>query len=406
MKLLYSAKAIIASVLLGSALSAGAQTPTTNGPGLCDGVVANFNTNDNGYNSPSIYGSIFDSSLYYHAGRGYWTDYLPPFRTTAPGFPRVLNIISPPYANPNPSGTFNVGFYYIVNNPAVDRFQVRIISVTQTPMGTVTNVEATSGLQPFSAWSTPTPYADPLAPAPGIPDPTPLMSGFQGFVCIRLIDPDIVNGPNTNFRVEVSYIINGATFAVFDNLSIGPLNIPLPVTFIGLVANRGSNNTVGLRWDVTEEIDVREYQIESSLDGRTFTSQGSVPAVGKSIYSFTDDQVSAKAVFYRIKSIDMNGSFKYSGVLRLPGDGSNSFANQVIIYPVPAKDDITVQHPRLGRNAKMMITAPDGKVLRVIVPANGASHTPVNISGMAPGMYMLRVDDGEGYGQSIKFIKN
>src|SRR5258706_1379060 len=115
MKKLYFAKAILISFLF-IATGANSQTPSQVGTGVCDGIVANFNTNDNGFNSPSVYGSIFDSSFYYHSGRGYWTDYLPPYRTTAPGFPRVMNIISPPYVNPNAVGTFNVGFHYIVPN--------------------------------------------------------------------------------------------------------------------------------------------------------------------------------------------------------------------------------------------------------------------------------------------------
>src|SRR5689334_25118311 len=140
MKLIYAAKTRLFYLLIFFSVGASAQTPTITVPGVCDGVIANFNTNDNGYNSPSIYGSIFDSSFYYNASRGYWTDYMPPFRIGPPGFPRTLDIISPPYANPSPSGTFNIGFYYIVPNPAVDRFQVRIISVTTTPQGTVTDV--------------------------------------------------------------------------------------------------------------------------------------------------------------------------------------------------------------------------------------------------------------------------
>src|SRR5690242_21176313 len=104
----------------------------------------------------------------------------------------------------------------------------------QTPQGTVTNVEATSGVQFFANWSTPRPYVD---------TGTVLLNGFEGNVCIRLIDPDIVNA-NTTFRVEVSYLIHEPFFAVFDNVSIGPLQIPLPVDFIGLVANRNTDNSV------------------------------------------------------------------------------------------------------------------------------------------------------------------
>jgi hypothetical protein len=400
MKKIYPAKALLFSLLI--SMAAYSQTPSQVTVGLCDGVVANFNTNDNGFNSPSVYGSIFDSSFYYHAGRGYWTDYMPPYRTTVPGVPRVLNIISPPYVNPNPTGTFNVGFYYIIGNPVTDRFQVRIISVTQTPQGTVTNVEATSGVQPFSAWSTPTPYVDGVTRP--VPDPTPLMGAFEGNVCIRLIDPDIQNGPATTFRVEVSYLVNSPLFAVFDNLSIGPQQIPLPVNFIGLVAERNASAGVDLKWDVSEEINVREYQIERSTNGSSFTSVGSVNAKGKSIYQFTNYNAPASTIFYRVKSIDIDGRSKYSGILKLTG--GNSFSNEIKVYPVPARDEVTVQHKQLGTNARLIVTSADGQVVRSITPREGASHTPVNINGLAPGVYMLRLDNGKGDIQSAKLIKN
>lgn len=401
MKPVYKAKGLILALsLFAFTLAAKAQVPTSPVPGVCSGVIANFNTTDNGYNSPSIYGSIFDSSFYYHAGRGYWTDYLPPYRTGVPGVPRVLNIISPPYPNPSPSGTFNVGFYYIVGNPATDRFQVRIISVTQTPLGTVTNVEATSGVQFFSNWSTPTPYVDGTTNT--IPDPTPLMGAFQGNICIQLNDPDIVNGPNTTFRVEISYLVNSPFFAVFDNLSIGPIDIPLPVDFIGLVANRTASNTVDMKWDVSDEIDVREYIVERSIDARYWEPAGSIGAKGKSVYMFQDNNVPAKTLYYRIKSIDIDGRTKYSGTIRLNGD--NSYGNELSAYPVPAKNDIIIQHKKLRGQAKLTIASTNGTVVKVIQPTPGSSHTPVDVSALAPGVYILRLDDETGW-QSTKLIK-
>lgn len=376
-----------------------AQSPTTVTTGICPGVVADFNTNDNGFNSPSIYGGIFDSALYFNAARGYWTDYLPPVRVNAPGFPRVLNSISPPYQNPNPTNTFTVGFYYIVNNPVLDRFVVRIISVTQTPMGTVSNIEASSGVQSFADWSTPTPYID------NGPDPTPFMAGFQGNVCIRLIDPDIVNSPNTTFRVEVTYLINGPTFAVFDDLSIGPLNSPLPVNFIGLAATRNTDNTVSLRWDVTEEINVREYQVEKSSDGRLFTTTGAVMAKGKSIYAFTDAG-SAKTIYYRVKSVDMDGRVKYSSIVQLKGNAANTFNDQLLIYPVPAQESVTIAHKKLERGAMISITSANGKLVRKMVPPIGTSNTIVDLSGIPAGLYFVQLEDGMGGIQSAKLVKN
>ena len=100
MKLLYPVKAFCVISLLLCSVIVKAQVPTTITNGICTAVVADFNTSDNGFNAPSIYGSIFDSSFYFHAGRGYWTDYLPPFRTAAPGFPRVMSVISPAVHQP------------------------------------------------------------------------------------------------------------------------------------------------------------------------------------------------------------------------------------------------------------------------------------------------------------------
>ena len=405
MKLLYPVKACFLFLFLLCMVSVKAQVPTSLTNGVCDGVVANFNTNDNGFNAPSIYGSIFDSSFYYNAGRGYWTDYMPPLRTAAPGFPRVMSVISPPFANPNPTGTFNVGFYYIVGNPALDRFQIRIISVTETPTGTVTNVEASTGVQFFSTWSTPQPYVDGVTTP--VPDVTPFMGTFQGNICIRLIDPDIVNSPTTNFRVEVSYLVNNPQFAVFDNVSIGPSQIPLPVNFIGLVAERNPvTKSVDLKWDVSEEIDVAEYQVERSTNGSSFTSAGSVPAKGKSIYTYSDNNVPSGTLYYRIKSVDIDKKFKYSGIIRLADNASNSFGSKLFVYPTPTNGDMVIEHKKLDGKAKMAITSLDGRILKVISPTPGSSHTPVSISNLSPGVYLLKVTDENGYSETIKVVRN
>jgi hypothetical protein len=406
MKLLYPVKACFVILFTLCLVSVKAQVPTSTTNGICSGVVADFNSNDNGFNSPSIYGSIFDSSFYYNAVRGYWTDYLPPFRTAAPGFPRVMSVISPAFPNPNPTGTFNVGFYYIVGNPAIDRFQVRIISVTNNGSGTVTDVKATSGVQTFASWSTPTPYVDGTS-SPVAPDPTPFMGAFQGNICIRLVDPDIINSPNTSFRVEVSYLISDPTFAVFDNLSIGPLNIPLPVNFIGLVANRvESTKSVDLKWDVSEEIDVEEYQVERSTNGISFTTAGAVPAKGKSIYTYSDNNVPTGTIYYRIKSMDIDKKFKYSGIIRLADNASSSYGNKLLAYPTPTTGDFIVEHKKLDGRSKMSINSLDGRVLKMIVPTPGSSHTPVSMSNLAPGVYLLKVTDENGYSETIKVIRN
>jgi hypothetical protein len=235
---------------------------------------------------------------------------------------------------------------------------------------------------------------------------TPFMNGVQGNVCIRLVDPDIQNASNTTFRVEIAYLVNEPGFAVFDNLSIGPSNIPLPVNFIGLVANRNTpNNAVDLKWDVSEEINVREYQVERSTNGSSFSTIGSVMAKGKSIYAFTNMNAGSGTLYYRVKSVDMDGRYKYSGILKLSGNSNNSFGTGLQVYPNPVRDQATLEHKELSAKSQISISTIDGRIMRVITPTYGSSHTPINLSGMLPGMYIVRLDDGMGNIETTKFVK-
>jgi len=192
---------------------------------------------------------------------------------------------------------------------------------------------------------------------------------------------------------------------VFDNLSIGPVGAPLPVDFIGVVANRNSsNNTVDLKWDVSSEVNVSEYAVERSTNGSSFTTVGTIAAKGKSIYAFTNYNVPSTTVFYRIMSRDIDGRTKYSGIVKLAGN--NSYSDQLKVFPSPARDEITIQHSKLEKAAKIMITSIDGQLMKTILPREGTSHTFVNITGFAPGMYFIRLDNGTGDVQTVKLIKN
>jgi hypothetical protein len=47
----------------------------------------------------------------------------------------------------------------------------------------------------------------------------------------------------------------------------------------------------------------------------------------------------------------------------------------------------------------------EGKTLRIVNPVNGASHTLVDLSGLSSGMYMIKLENGEGETETIKIIK-
>jgi hypothetical protein len=412
MKHIYTffSKGLLMAVCLAAFSKANAQSSSTTAPGQCGIVVANFNNNSGNHASPSLYGDLFDSSFYYNPIRGYWTD-MDGGRTTPPQSPRNITIISPPYTNPSAPGTFNVGFYYIVPRAVADRFQIRIVAVSPGPGGTTTsNIVATSGVKTFSDWSSPAPYVDQtVTNANGTSPANPLLTGDSGHVCIKILDADITNDPGTFYRVEIAYVLSSPGFdnffAVYDNLSIGQSigGGSLPVNFIGIVGNRANDQAVNVRWDVGDEVDVKEYQVERSTTGGSFSTIGIVDAHKKSVYSYTDQSAKAAVLYYRIKSVDLNGATKYSGIIKV--NGNSSFSNELKVYPSPAQSQITLQHNQLFANAKVTISTMDGRLLKTVTPGAGVSNTMVDLSGIAAGMYVLRVDNGNGKIETTTFVK-
>ena len=51
------------------------------------------------------------------------------------------------------------------------------------------------------------------------------------------------------------------------------------------------------------------------------------------------------------------------------------------------------------------ISTADGRVVKSIVPATGSVQTYVDVSSLASGIYMMRLDTGDGNTQTMKVIK-
>ncbi len=369
---------------------------TVSNSGDCSNVSANFNSGDQGYNSESIY--YGNSRFYFNTAQGWWSE-VDGVSATPPvpggGGARLVSIISPLYTNPNPVGIFDVGFYYVVPNPAVNRFQVRIISATPQGEFTVYNVEASSNFRTFAAYSTPpTPYAG----------GAPQIAGQQGYVCIRLIDQDITNAPGVAYRVEVTYEVAEPLFTVFDDLSIGgTVAAPLPVNFLGLSANKVASG-IEVKWDIADEIDVKEYQLEKSTNGFSFQAVGTVDANGRNtMYSYVDPNNKAEQIYYRVKSVDIDGKTKYSGIIRFKDN--TSFTTDVKVYPSPARSQITVQHSRLESKARITVSTIDGRMVKMVTPGQGNSNTMLDISSLSAGTYVLKIDNGNGKVETTTFVK-
>ena len=97
------------------------------------------------------------------------------------------------------------------------------------------------------------------------------------------------------------------------------LSPPLPLELIGFSVSKKEKFNQ-LNWTTWNEIDFDQFEIEKSFDGTIWYTLGSVAAQGnhteqRTEYTFKDELPGKRKSFYRLKMLDVDGSFQYSNVL-------------------------------------------------------------------------------------------
>ncbi|MGG9962082.1 choice-of-anchor tandem repeat GloVer-containing protein [Ferruginibacter sp. SUN106] len=158
----------------------------------------------------------------------------------------------------------------------------------------------------------------------------------------------------------------------------------LPLTIINFDAVK-QEQSVKLNWVTENEINVANFEVEKSSNASDFTAIGTVAAKGNiatNNYSINDNHPFAGVNYYRLKAIDKNSQFKYSGIVKV--DFSKKYT--INILPNPAKDYITIN----GADAFKQIQVIDvtGKVVKQM---NKEATNRYNISGLNKGVYVIKL---------------
>lgn len=169
--------------------------------------------------------------------------------------------------------------------------------------------------------------------------------------------------------------------------------VVLPVRLLGFSVDATESGRE-IRWNVEAEDGVDYYEIERSQDGRAFQSIGRVPAKNQSgsyQYAFTDRQALTGKVFYRLKTVDVDGRFVFSNILVREADLNGSLFR---FYPNPAKGSFSILRKGSG-TATLQVFQLDGK-LRLQKTIAYASEN-ISLEGLAPGIYvvLLRTNSGD-----------
>jgi hypothetical protein len=163
--------------------------------------------------------------------------------------------------------------------------------------------------------------------------------------------------------------------------------VVLPVVLTRFGASR-TGAGVQLRWATASEKNSARFDVQRSLDGRTFATVVSVPAAGSSLvarpYAATDGSAPAAALYYRLRQVDQDGTTAYSAVVPLAPAAEAPF----MPYPNPTRDVVTVAaSTAAGQLAEVRDL--HGRLVRA---SRLAADGRLSLAGLATGTYALLLD--------------
>ncbi len=178
---------------------------------------------------------------------------------------------------------------------------------------------------------------------------------------------------------------------------------------VGIIYFTGKlqGDKVLLNWQVENEINFDRYEIERSFNGTAYTKIGEVKAANLSNYSFSDnaDAIRGRAVYYRLRKMDKDGSFSYSAVFTLHIPLNTKFT----VYPNPSTGSFINLQMNNNLNDKVTVQVTDmaGRIVinHVYTASTGLISIPT--TNLTNGSFLVRMITGENetFIQKVVVIK-
>jgi alpha-amylase len=183
----------------------------------------------------------------------------------------------------------------------------------------------------------------------------------------------------------------------------------LPVNIVSFTASAARKSTL-LEWKVTDNDQIAEFEVQRSVDGKTFQSLASVNASvkqGNEDYFYTDEKpMFNTAIYYRLKMLGKDGSALFSKI-QLVKILSNDL--EISLLGNPATNELKMQiNSEENSICNFVILGQNGDKLleKEAQVSAGNSMQTINIKELTAGIYFLRVTNGSGYNKVINFVKS
>lgn len=202
---------------------------------------------------------------------------------------------------------------------------------------------------------------------------------------------------NTTLPPGYSLLVNANNVQLLKSL------IVTPVDLISFTANQRGTRVL-LQWITENEINNNYFDVERSSNGINFLSIGRVGASmapgSRKEYSFSDQPLQTRLLYYRLKQVDIDGRFTYSRTIVVHFIQEE---NSILLYPNPARDKIQIILNNMNYPVQVTITDMQGRLIAT-KQLNDQLHWQWSAAHLKPGMYILKAVD-DMHAKTILFMK-
>ncbi|SEI37061.1 Por secretion system C-terminal sorting domain-containing protein [Dyadobacter koreensis] len=213
---------------------------------------------------------------------------------------------------------------------------------------------------------------------------------------------DLGNGGTSGSLTEGNVLSAGAvsSFSPFTLATFGSENA-LPVTLTD-ISVQNENQTALLKWSTANEINSDKFEIEHSLDAKSWRKVGVTNAAynSKSVvnYEFIHNNPVQGMNYYRLKMIDRDATFAYSKIIDL------KFTSKALltVYPNPVAKKVYlktefsfgIKHVELINNLGQIITK-----VELYDSTKG-----IDVSNLSEGSYLVKVKLSNGLQETHRIL--
>ncbi|MEO5674862.1 MAG: L-type lectin-domain containing protein [Chitinophagales bacterium] len=214
-------------------------------------------------------------------------------------------------------------------------------------------------------------------------------SPATGLSCTNCLNPVADPAGSTTYILTGNFGCLTATDTM--DLTVDCVILPIELKSFAALCE---NNKTTLNWTTSAEFNNDYFIAERSPDAVSYQMVATIEASGNSSaetdYSFTDPHPLPGTNYYRLKQVDFDGTFTYSGVQSVTCNTTTG----LFIHPNPAYNEVHLQiQSALKTNVTCLVTSISGKIIfqQAIKLNEGNNDILLPEELMTPGIYDVAV---------------